>query len=91
MPIGRAFFPENGIKRQIGIKMREEIAATGGLVAQGIAQRRGLDRHQKQSLDPGEMESCRLLGLTRGREMDVAVLKIDGGTPKYAVATCFLP
>lgn len=83
--------PKHGIQRQVSIKMREKIAAARRFEAKRLAERQGIDGDEQETLDAGEMPARRFERLTGRREMDVAVLKIDGGSAKYAVAAGLLP
>ncbi len=75
----QGLFPEHGGKGQVGIKVREEIAAARGLEDELFAERISIDGDEEKIVLAGEMAGGGLLRLRRGGEMDVAVGKIDGG------------
>ena len=83
--------PKHGIQRQVGIKMREEIAAARRFEVKRLAERKGIDGDEQETLDAGEMPARRFERLTGRREMDVAIGKIDRSATKYAVEAGLLP
>jgi len=91
VPERQGFFPDHGIERQIGIEMREEITAAGGLPFQRLTEDRGVNCDQKEIGLTSKMQSRSLDRLSGRGEMDVSVLEIDRGTLEKAGRPGLLP
>jgi hypothetical protein len=73
------------------IQMREKRAAARNLIDQFIAKLSGIYGRQDEIILTVEMLGGRLWQLARRREVDVAVLQINGRAAKNALRQCSVP
>lgn len=77
--------PFDGILyRQIGIKVRKQVATARDFHLVMAGHRRSPDCDKKKIIAPGKMPARRLARLACGGEMDVAVLEVDFRSAEFA-------
>ena len=89
----RAQIEDRGDRTEIefAVEMRKQFVVARGLPAQGIAQRVGVHRNQKQAGLAEEVFSRGLGDLRRRREMDEAVAYVVLAAPKDALPLGLAP